>query len=99
MSFFPLSFSLSHICLCKIVIIFSLQHAFDYIFLVNGRFSVLVNGQCNITFQVPFSISKFIAAGVGISVPTKQLFKSLVLTLLIPLILGKVISPLSLSNF
>ncbi|GAY55378.1 hypothetical protein CUMW_163810 [Citrus unshiu] len=53
-------------------------------------FSVLVNGQCNITFQVPFSISKFIAAGVGISVPTKQLFKSLVLTLLIPLILGKV---------
>ncbi|GAY55375.1 putative sodium/metabolite cotransporter BASS4 [Citrus sinensis] len=40
---------------------------------------------------VPFSISKFIAAGVGISVPTKQLFKSLVLTLLIPLILGKVL--------
>ncbi|CAK9141692.1 unnamed protein product [Ilex paraguariensis] len=40
---------------------------------------------------VPFSISKFIAAGVGLSVPTKQLFKSLVLTLLVPLILGKVI--------
>ncbi|KAL6223574.1 hypothetical protein ACLB2K_006959 [Fragaria x ananassa] len=39
---------------------------------------------------VPFSISKFIADGVGVSVPTKQLFKSLVLTLLIPLILGKV---------
>lgn len=41
-------------------------------------------------FQVPFSISKFIAYGVGVSVPTKQLLKSLVLTLLIPLILGKV---------
>ncbi|KAL6129620.1 hypothetical protein ACLB2K_072970 [Fragaria x ananassa] len=40
--------------------------------------------------QVPFSISKFIADGVGVSVPTKQLFKSLVLTLLIPLILGKI---------
>ncbi|XP_047327514.1 probable sodium/metabolite cotransporter BASS4, chloroplastic [Impatiens glandulifera] len=38
---------------------------------------------------VPFSISKFIADGVGISFPTKQLFKSLVLTLLVPLILGK----------
>ncbi|CAB4299273.1 unnamed protein product [Prunus armeniaca] len=39
---------------------------------------------------VPFSISKYIAGGVGVSVPTKQLFKSLVLTLLIPLILGKI---------
>ncbi|CAN6562183.1 unnamed protein product [Malus baccata var. baccata] len=39
---------------------------------------------------VPFSISKFIADGVGVSIPTKQLFKSLVLTLLIPLILGKI---------
>lgn len=39
---------------------------------------------------VPFSISKFIAYGVGVSVPTKQLLKSLVLTLLIPLILGKI---------
>ncbi|XP_048428619.1 probable sodium/metabolite cotransporter BASS4, chloroplastic isoform X3 [Pyrus x bretschneideri] len=39
---------------------------------------------------VPFSISKFVADGVGVSVPTKQLFKSLVLTLLIPLILGKI---------
>ncbi|GAB4855162.1 Probable sodium/metabolite cotransporter bass4, chloroplastic, variant 3 [Ancistrocladus abbreviatus] len=39
---------------------------------------------------VPFSISKFIADGVGVSVPTKQLFRSLVLTLLIPLVLGKV---------
>ncbi|KAJ6727422.1 SODIUM/METABOLITE COTRANSPORTER BASS4 CHLOROPLASTIC-RELATED [Salix purpurea] len=39
---------------------------------------------------VPFSISKFIAAGIGVSVPTKELFRSLVITLLIPLILGKV---------
>ncbi|KAK3029255.1 hypothetical protein RJ639_039100 [Escallonia herrerae] len=31
---------------------------------------------------VPFTISKFIAAGVGVSFPAKQLFKSLVLTLL-----------------
>nr|CAN79957.1 hypothetical protein VITISV_017152 [Vitis vinifera] len=38
---------------------------------------------------VPFSISKFIADGVGVSVPTKQLLRSLVVTLLIPLILGK----------
>ncbi|GAB2286948.1 hypothetical protein Dimus_021335, partial [Dionaea muscipula] len=38
---------------------------------------------------VPFSISKYVAGGVGISVPAKALFKSLVLTLLIPLILGK----------
>ncbi|KAK3010264.1 hypothetical protein RJ639_011962 [Escallonia herrerae] len=40
---------------------------------------------------VPLSISKFIAAGVGVSVPAKQLFRSLVLTLLVPLILGKVL--------
>uniref|UniRef100_A0A7C9ARV4 Probable sodium/metabolite cotransporter BASS4, chloroplastic n=1 Tax=Opuntia streptacantha TaxID=393608 RepID=A0A7C9ARV4_OPUST len=40
---------------------------------------------------VPFSISKFVASGVGISIPTKQLFRSLVTTLLIPLILGKVL--------
>ncbi|KAI4311775.1 hypothetical protein MLD38_036643 [Melastoma candidum] len=39
---------------------------------------------------IPFSIAKFIAPGVGVSVPTEQLFKSLVLTLLVPLILGKV---------
>ncbi|CAK7325247.1 unnamed protein product [Dovyalis caffra] len=43
-----------------------------------------------VTSQVPFSISRFIAAGVGVSVPTKQLLRSLVITLLIPLILGKV---------
>ncbi|GLT88750.1 hypothetical protein SLE2022_067610 [Rubroshorea leprosula] len=40
---------------------------------------------------IPFSVSKFIADGVGISVPTGQLFRSLVLTLLIPLILGKIL--------
>ncbi|XP_044462291.1 probable sodium/metabolite cotransporter BASS4, chloroplastic [Mangifera indica] len=40
---------------------------------------------------VPFSISRFIASGVGVSVPTEQLFRSLVLTLLIPLILGKIL--------
>ncbi|TXG49333.1 hypothetical protein EZV62_025208 [Acer yangbiense] len=39
--------------------------------------------------MVPFSLSKFIAAGVGVSVSTKQLLRSLVLTLLVPLILGK----------
>ncbi|KAI3987136.1 hypothetical protein MKX01_036926 [Papaver californicum] len=39
---------------------------------------------------VPLSISKFIADGVGVSVPTKQLFRSLVLTLVVPLVLGKV---------
>ncbi|KAH7536951.1 probable sodium/metabolite cotransporter BASS4, chloroplastic [Ziziphus jujuba] len=40
---------------------------------------------------VPFSISKFVANGVGASVPAKQLFKSLVVKLLIPLVLGKVL--------
>ncbi|XP_024029515.1 probable sodium/metabolite cotransporter BASS4, chloroplastic isoform X3 [Morus notabilis] len=40
---------------------------------------------------IPFSISRFIASGVGVSVPTKQLLKSLVVTLLIPLVLGKVL--------
>ncbi|KAK4593357.1 hypothetical protein RGQ29_017464 [Quercus rubra] len=40
---------------------------------------------------IPFSISKSIADGVGVSVPTEQLFRSLVLTLLVPLIVGKVL--------
>ncbi|XP_027365447.1 probable sodium/metabolite cotransporter BASS4, chloroplastic isoform X2 [Abrus precatorius] len=40
---------------------------------------------------VPLSITKFVADGVGVTLPTKQLFKSLVLTILIPLILGKVL--------
>ncbi|XP_010271688.1 PREDICTED: probable sodium/metabolite cotransporter BASS4, chloroplastic [Nelumbo nucifera] len=39
---------------------------------------------------VPFSISKFIADGVGVRIPTEQLLRSLITTLLIPLILGKV---------
>ncbi|KAL7228443.1 hypothetical protein ACSBR2_007205 [Camellia fascicularis] len=39
---------------------------------------------------VPFSISVLIANGVGVSVPTKQLFRNLVLTILVPLLLGKV---------
>ncbi|XP_022743054.1 probable sodium/metabolite cotransporter BASS4, chloroplastic isoform X2 [Durio zibethinus] len=39
---------------------------------------------------IPFSISKFIADGVGVSVPTEQLLRSLVLRHLVPLILGKV---------
>ncbi|XP_061376096.1 probable sodium/metabolite cotransporter BASS4, chloroplastic isoform X2 [Gastrolobium bilobum] len=41
--------------------------------------------------QVPLSITKFIADGVGVTLPTKQIFKSLVQTILIPLILGKVL--------
>ncbi|EEF37403.1 probable sodium/metabolite cotransporter BASS4, chloroplastic isoform X1 [Ricinus communis] len=50
---------------------------------------------------IPFSISRFIGAGVGVSVPTKQLLRSLVLTLLVPLILGKVFreSSKGLENF
>ncbi|CAH9122095.1 unnamed protein product [Cuscuta epithymum] len=39
---------------------------------------------------IPFSISKLIARGVGLPVPTQQLLTGLVLTLLVPLILGKV---------
>ncbi|KAI3799622.1 hypothetical protein L1987_34921 [Smallanthus sonchifolius] len=38
---------------------------------------------------LPFSISKLIACGLGASVPTGKLFKRLIVTLLIPLILGK----------
>ncbi|KAK4756103.1 hypothetical protein SAY87_009860 [Trapa incisa] len=40
---------------------------------------------------VPFSISKLIADGIGVTVPTEQLFRSLILTLLLPLILGKIL--------
>ncbi|XP_066318534.1 probable sodium/metabolite cotransporter BASS4, chloroplastic [Miscanthus floridulus] len=39
---------------------------------------------------VPLSLAKYIGAGVGVSLPTEQLFKSLVTSLLIPLIIGKV---------
>ncbi|XP_054813706.1 probable sodium/metabolite cotransporter BASS4, chloroplastic isoform X2 [Prosopis cineraria] len=42
-------------------------------------------------FIVPFSITKFVADGVGVTVPTDHLFKSLLLTILVPLILGKVV--------
>ncbi|KAL8193113.1 hypothetical protein R6Q57_027017 [Mikania cordata] len=38
---------------------------------------------------LPFSISKLIACGLGASVPTGKLFRRLIVTLLIPLILGK----------
>ncbi|EPS60823.1 hypothetical protein M569_13979, partial [Genlisea aurea] len=40
---------------------------------------------------VPFSISKLIACGVGVSFPTEPLLRSLMTTLLFPLILGKVL--------
>ncbi|KAI3730222.1 hypothetical protein L1987_61391 [Smallanthus sonchifolius] len=39
---------------------------------------------------VPFSISRLIAGGVGASVPANEMFRSLIVTVLIPLILGKV---------
>uniref|UniRef100_A0A1D1ZJ19 Probable sodium/metabolite cotransporter BASS4, chloroplastic n=1 Tax=Anthurium amnicola TaxID=1678845 RepID=A0A1D1ZJ19_9ARAE len=39
---------------------------------------------------VPFSLSNFIGQGAGVSIPTMQLLKSLIMTLLVPLILGKV---------
>lgn len=42
--------------------------------------------------QVPLSLAKYIGTGAGVSLPTKELFRSLVNTLLIPLILGKVCS-------
>ncbi|GMY15825.1 probable sodium/metabolite cotransporter BASS4, chloroplastic isoform X1 [Fagus crenata] len=40
---------------------------------------------------VPFWISKFFADGFGVPIPTRELFWSLILTLLIPLVLGKVV--------
>lgn len=39
---------------------------------------------------VPLSLAKYIGAGAGVALPTKELFRSLVNTLLTPLILGKV---------
>uniref|UniRef100_A0A453EH00 Probable sodium/metabolite cotransporter BASS4, chloroplastic n=1 Tax=Aegilops tauschii subsp. strangulata TaxID=200361 RepID=A0A453EH00_AEGTS len=39
---------------------------------------------------VPLSLAKYIGTGAGVSLPTKELFRSLVNTLLVPLILGKV---------
>ncbi|KAJ0718431.1 putative sodium bile acid cotransporter, sodium/solute symporter superfamily [Helianthus annuus] len=44
---------------------------------------------------VPFSISRLIAGGVGASVPADEMFRSLIGTVLIPLILGKVTRYLS----
>ncbi|KAL3649939.1 putative sodium/metabolite cotransporter bass4, chloroplastic [Castilleja foliolosa] len=55
----------------------------------------LISNLLGILIQIPFSISKLIGAGVGVSVPTEKLLKSLVLTLLVPLILGKVARELS----
>ncbi|KAK1416568.1 hypothetical protein QVD17_32359 [Tagetes erecta] len=40
---------------------------------------------------VPFSISRLIAGGVGASVPAYEMFRSLIVTVLIPLIMGKVL--------
>ncbi|CAN7039549.1 unnamed protein product, partial [Brassica rapa subsp. trilocularis] len=40
--------------------------------------------------SIPFWVSRYIAGGVGVSFPTDQLFRSLIVTLLIPLIIGKV---------
>lgn len=40
---------------------------------------------------VPFWISKFFTDDFGVPIPTRELFGSLILTLLIPLILGKVV--------
>lgn len=40
---------------------------------------------------VPVTLSKYIGAEAGISIPTMQLFKSLITTLLVPLIIGKVL--------
>jgi len=38
---------------------------------------------------VPLSLAMYIGAGAGVSLPTEQLFRSLVTRLLIPLIIGK----------
>ncbi|KAK9153698.1 hypothetical protein Sjap_001178 [Stephania japonica] len=39
---------------------------------------------------VPILLSNFIADGAGVTIPTGQLFRGLVITLLVPLILGKI---------
>ncbi|XP_076920773.1 putative sodium/metabolite cotransporter BASS4, chloroplastic [Bidens hawaiensis] len=38
---------------------------------------------------IPFSVSRLIAGGVGATVPADEMFRSLIVTVLIPLILGK----------
>ncbi|KAL4611686.1 hypothetical protein ACB092_08G143600 [Castanea dentata] len=48
---------------------------------------------------VPFWISKFFADDFGVPIPTRELFWSLILTLLIPLILGKVPSSAFSSSY
>lgn len=45
---------------------------------------------CYLTMQVPFWISQFFADGFGVPIPARELFWSLIFTLLIPLVLGKV---------
>ncbi|XP_021863909.1 probable sodium/metabolite cotransporter BASS4, chloroplastic isoform X2 [Spinacia oleracea] len=40
---------------------------------------------------VPLWITKFIADGFGVTIPTWQLFQNLLLTLIVPLVLGKVL--------
>lgn len=41
-------------------------------------------------FQVPYMVSKLVARGLGISIPTALLMKGLADTLLVPLFIGKV---------
>ncbi|CAF2138279.1 unnamed protein product [Brassica napus] len=48
---------------------------------------------------IPFWVSRYIAGGVGVSFPTDQLFRSLIVTLLIPLIIGKVRPSFCFANF
>lgn len=50
-----------------------------------------------ISYQIPFWVSRYVAGGVGISFPTDQLFRSLIVTLLIPLVIGKVRRSFSLT--
>lgn len=52
-----------------------------------------------LAIQVPFWISKFFADDFGVPIPTRELFWSLILTLLIPLILGKVPSSAFSSSY
>ena len=52
-----------------------------------------------LAIQVPFWISKFFTDDFGVPIPTRELFWSLILTLLIPLILGKVPSSAFSSSY
>ncbi|KAL2899463.1 putative sodium/metabolite cotransporter BASS4 chloroplastic [Bienertia sinuspersici] len=42
-----------------------------------------------LTPKVPLWITNFFADGYGVAIPTRQLFQSLLLTLIVPLFLGK----------